>query len=62
MANDDLIYMLRRATEEKIKALKATDNGARAAHIGMAEAYDARLGDTGKTAPISRTQIKLRTV
>ena len=41
MANDDLIYMLRRAIEEKIRALKATDDGARAAHLGMAEAYDA---------------------
>ena len=62
MANDDLIYTLRRAAEEKIRALKAIDDGARAAHLCMAEAYDAILGDTGKTAPISRAQIKLRTV
>ena len=37
MADDDLIYLLRRAADERALAEKAIDPAARAAHGGLAE-------------------------
>ena len=43
MADDDLIYLLRRAADERARADKATDPGAKAAHGGLAERYDQQI-------------------
>ncbi len=54
MADDDLIYLLRRAADERARADMATDAGAKAAHGGLAERYDARIREhgAGKVASI----------
>ncbi|HSI19743.1 MAG TPA: hypothetical protein VK980_18395 [Sphingomonas sp.] len=43
MADDDLIYLLRRAADERARAEKAIDPAARAAHDGLAQRYDQRI-------------------
>lgn len=54
MAEDDLVYLLRRAADERERAERAVDPAAKAAHGGMAEAYDRRIHQhsAGKVSPI----------
>lgn len=54
MADDDLIYLLRRAADERVRAEKAIDPAARAAHDGLAQRYDQRIRErsAGRIAPI----------
>jgi hypothetical protein len=54
MADDDLIYLLRRAADERARAEKAVDPAARAAHDGLAQRYDQRIREqsAGKVAPL----------
>jgi hypothetical protein len=54
MADDDLIYLLRRAADERARAEKAIDPAAKAAHGGLAERYDQRIREqsAGKIASI----------
>ena len=49
---DDLIYLLRRAGEERGKASESVSEGARRAHLGLADAYDAKLRGKSPT-PLS---------
>lgn len=51
MANDDLMYLLRRAAQERQRADYSTNSAAKASHIGMAEAYERRVrGDSAVPA------------
>jgi len=52
MADDDLVYLLRRAADERARAEKAVDPAAKAAHGGLAERYDQRIREqsAGKVA------------
>ncbi len=43
MADDDLVYLLRRAAEEKVRAAESIHDRARLAHQGLAQAYEAKL-------------------
>lgn len=54
MADDDLIYLLRRAVEERLRADGCTNAAAKASHAGMAAAYERRLGrdPDGRGTPI----------
>ena len=54
MADDDLIYLLRRAADERARAEKAVDPAARAAHDGLAQRYDQRIREqsAGKVAAL----------
>lgn len=45
MSDDDLVYLLRRAAEERRLATDAATDEARAAHRGLADAYDERVRD-----------------
>ncbi len=42
MAEDDLVYLLRRAAEERAKALESRQGKARAIHSSLAQAYGDR--------------------
>ncbi len=48
MAEDDLVYLVRRAAEERARALKSRHAKARAIHTLMADAYDNRAGGRGR--------------
>ena len=50
MAKDDLVYLLRRAAEERKMASEAVNGEARAAHIGLADAYEEKVRGVGSTA------------
>ena len=45
MADDDLVYLLRRAADEKRLATTAGNDSARLAHQGLADAYEQRIRD-----------------
>lgn len=55
MADNDLAYLLRRSGEERIKASEATDICARAAHLGMADAYDRKLSNVAEATPVEHS-------
>jgi hypothetical protein len=54
MADDDLIYLLRRAADERVRAERAIDPAAKAAHDGLAAGYDQRIRErsAGKVASL----------
>jgi len=43
MAEDDLVYLLRRSAEERTRAQTATENCVRIAHRELARGYEIRL-------------------
>ena len=43
MAEDDLVYLLRRSAEERTRAQTATENCVRIAHRELARGYEVRL-------------------
>ena len=43
MAEDDLVYLLRRSVEERTRAQTATENCVRFAHRELARGYEVRL-------------------
>lgn len=58
MADDDLVYLLRRSAEERAKARNATDDSVMAAHREMADAYDAKT----KPARVPRPKLTLHSI
>ena len=44
MADDDLVYLVRRATEERARASNSRHVSVRVAHTQLAEAYEKRVG------------------
>jgi hypothetical protein len=58
MADDDLMYATKRVAEERAKALLATNHAARRAHLGMADAYEARLRGGSDALAAQRREIR----
>ena len=54
MADNDLIYLLRRAADERARAETAINPAVKAAHGGLAECYDRRIHEqsAGKVSSI----------
>ena len=50
MAEDDLVYLLRRAAEERRIASGAVNGEGCAARLGLADAYDERIRSADRTA------------
>lgn len=56
MANDGLLYLLRRASEERLRADGSRNATAKASHAGIADEYERHLtaGSQEKLIPIRR--------
>lgn len=55
MADEDLVYLLRRAREERQRAAESQDNPVRLVHALLADAYERRLRE-GKIGHLRVTE------